>query len=268
MIRTPFSSASIPRTPFGSSAITRTLFGSSSISRTLFGSWLISRTVFGRAVVIRTVFGIALAGMLAGCAEEENRFPVVITTTTDDGKPLPDLPVTVGKTPAGKTDAEGRLKLRVLGKEGARVLVTVATPKGYRPAGGDGAIVLRRLTDIEGGGGRALPIEHAVRFAPLQRQYAVLVRVGVPGIPVETFGTQQAVTNPQGVAMFLYQGAPGDELQVKLVTDGHPDLRPQNPTQSFLLAQRSEAYLVKEHFAVQRPPPKKHHGGPRGPTRL
>jgi hypothetical protein len=69
------------------------------------------------------------------------------------------------------------------------------------------------------------------------------------------------------VALFLYEGAPGDELQVKLDTDGHPELRPQNPQQSFLLATRSEAYLFKEHFTVTRPP-KKH--GPRriGPTRL
>jgi hypothetical protein len=167
----------------------------------------------------------------------------------------------------GKTDAQGRLKLRIIGKEGARIAVTIATPKGYRPAAPATPIVLRRLVDIEGGGGHALPVEHAVRFAPLQRQYAVLVRAGVANLPVATFGTRRAVTNAQGVAMFLYEGAPGDELQVKLDTDGHPELRPQNPQQSFLLATRSEAYLVKEHFTVTRPPKKK---GPKriGPTRL
>jgi hypothetical protein len=193
------------------------------------------------------VFGLAFA---AGCADEEGRYPVVVITQTDDGQPLPDLPVTVGKTPAGKTDAAGKLKMRVVGKEGARVLVTVATPKGYRAASTANAIVLRRLVDIEGGSGRPLPIEHFVKFAPLQRQYAILVRAGVAGIPVETFGAQQAVTNSKGVAMFLYEGTPGDELQVKLVTDGRPDLMPRNPTQSFLLATRSEAYLVKEHFTA------------------
>ncbi|HEX8950917.1 MAG TPA: hypothetical protein VF945_03680 [Polyangia bacterium] len=193
---------------------------------------------------------LVLLALLAGCAEEEGRFPVVVSTETDDGQPLPDLPVTVGKTPAGRTDANGKLKMRVVGKEGARIAVTVATPKGYRAASTASAIVLRRLGDIEGGGGRPLPIEHVVKFAPLQRQYAVLVRAGVPGLPIETFGTQQAVTNGKGVAMFLYEGTPGDELQVKLVTDGRPDLLPRNPTQSFLLATRSEAYLVKERFTA------------------
>lgn len=210
---------------------------------------------------------VALLPLVAACAEEEGRFPVVVTTETDDGQPLADLPVTVGRTPAGKTDASGKLKMRVVGKEGARVAVTVATPKGYRAVSTTNGVVLRRLTDIEGGSGRPLPIEHVVKFAPLQRQYAVLVRAGVAGIPVETFGTQQAVTNDKGVASFLYEGTPGDELQVKLITDGHPDLRPQNPQQSFLLAPRSEAYLVKEHFATVKKPVKKK-AAPHGPKRL
>ncbi len=208
---------------------------------------------------------LALAAV--GCSQEESRFPVVVTTETDDGQPLPDLPVTVGKTPAGRTDAAGRLKMRVVGKEGARVAISVVTPKGYRAASTASAVVLRRLGDIEGGGGHPLPIEHVVKFSPLQRQYAVLVRAGVPGVAVETFGTQQAVTNDKGVAMFLYEGTPGDELQVKLVTDSHPDLVPHNPTQSFLLATRSEAYLVKEHFTSMKKAAHKKHG-PSGPKRL
>ena len=220
-----------------------------------------------RALTI-AILGFAAAALASGCSEEEGRFPVVVTTETDDGQPLADLPVTVGRSSAGKTDATGKLKLRVVGREGARVAITVATPKGYRAASTTaGGVVLRRLTDIEGGSGRALPIEHVVKFAPLQRQYAVLVRTGIPGIAVETFGTKQAVTNDKGVAMFLYEGTPGDELQVKLVTDGRPDLQPKNPMQSFLLATRSEAYLVKEHFAVAKMAVHKKHG-PVGPRRL
>lgn len=210
------------------------------------------------------VFALVLVG---GCSEQEGRFPVIVSTETDDGQPLPDLPVTVGKTPAGRTDANGKLKMRVVGKEGARVAITVETPKGYRAASGSGAVILRRLGGIDGTSGHPLPIEHVVKFSPLQRQYAVLVRAGVPGIPVETFGTKQAVTNGRGVAMFLYEGTPGDELQVKLVTDGRPDLLPRNPTQSFLLATRSEAYLVKEHFtAIKKAVHKK--PGHVGPKRL
>ncbi|MDB4966332.1 MAG: hypothetical protein JWN44_2021 [Myxococcales bacterium] len=211
---------------------------------------------------------LAIVALLAGCAEEEGKFPVVVNVVSDDGAPLADLPVIVGKTPAGKTGPDGKLKMRVLGKEGSRVAISVATPKGYRAVSTANAVILRRLADIEGapgGSGHTLSIEHVVKFAPLQRQYAVLIRTDQPNVTVETFGTRQAVTNDKGVAMFLYDGTPGDELQVKLVTEGRADLRPQNPTQSFLLAARSEAYLVKEHFTVAKKAAKKRptHVGPK-----
>lgn len=221
-----------------------------------------------RGIIVAARLGLVAAVLFAAaCAEEEGRYPVVVTTMTDDGQPLADLPVIVAHQPAGKTDADGKLKLKVRGKEGARIDVSVPTPQGYRPASTSTGVVLRRLNDIEGGGNRLMPVEHVVKFAPLQRQYAVLVRTDAPGISVETFGTKQAVTNGRGVAVFLYEGTPGDELQVKLVTDGHPDLRPQNPTQSFLLATRSEAYLVKEHFTTAKKAVH-HKAKPSGPKRL
>jgi hypothetical protein len=199
--------------------------------------------------------GLALAALLvAACSEEAGKFPVVITALSDDGKPFPDLAVTLKKTPAGRTDADGRLKMRVTGKEGEKIPVTLQVPEGYKLAGNGAPLVLRRLADIEGGSGRTLPIEHVIKLSPLQRQYAVLVRAGIAGIPVEAFGSERAVTNSKGVAMFLYAGAPGDELQVKLSTNARPELRPQNPTVSFLLAQRSEAYVVKQAFGVYRAP--------------
>jgi hypothetical protein len=195
---------------------------------------------------------VAAALCLAACNTEPARFPVVITAVTDDGKPVPNLPVTLGKASAGSTDADGHLRVHVSGKEGMKVAVSVQVPKGFKLASLSNALVLRRLTDIEGGSEKLLPIEHTIKLAPLERQYAVLVRAGVAGLPIETFGTQQAVTNSKGVAMFVYRGAPGDELQVKISTESHPDLRPQNPTTSFLLASRSEAYVFKEHFGVAK----------------
>ena len=206
--------------------------------------------------------------LLAGCTESEGHFPVVISTTTDDGRPFPDVIITLGKAIAGKTGADGKLSVTVRGKEGNKVLVAAQVPRGYKLSSTANAIVLRRLTDVSDNKGRLLPVEHVVKFAPLVRQYAVLVRVGIPGLDVETFGTRQAVTNGKGVAMFLYQGAPGDELSVKVNTQTHPELRPQNPTASFLLGQRSEAYVVKEKFSTYKAPVKHHKPVHVGPKRL
>ena len=210
---------------------------------------------------------LAFALVLAGCNTEPTRFPVVITALSDDGKPMGDVPITLGKAPAGKTDADGHLRIRVAGSEGMKVAVSAAAPKGYKLTNLLSPLVLRRLTDLESGAERLLPVEYTIKLSPLVREYAVLVRAGVPGLPVETFGTQQAITNSKGVAAFVYTGSPGDELQVKIGTDNHSELRPQNPTQSFLLGQRAEAYVMKEHFGSIKAP-KKH--GPKhiGPKRL
>ncbi|HZS40539.1 MAG TPA: hypothetical protein VFF06_27090 [Polyangia bacterium] len=213
-----------------------------------------------------TAFALAFA--LAGCDTGPAKFPVVITAMTDDGKPFPNLPVTLGRAAAGSTDADGHLRVHVTGSEGMKVAVSVAAPKGFKVVSLSDSLVLRRLTDIEGGSEKLLPVEHTVKLAPLERQYAVLVRAGVAGLPIETFGTRQAVTNSKGVAMFTYRGAPGDELQVKINTDGHPELRPQNPPTSFLLASRSEAYVFKVHFGVQKATVKKHKPVHIGPRRL
>jgi hypothetical protein len=216
-----------------------------------------------------TARGLLFAVLLlaGGCAEEQSKFAVVFTVATDDGRPLADIPMTLGKVPLGKTDAQGRLQKQVAGKEGQRIGVSIEVPKGYRPPAKPLEVVLRQLKGIEGGG-RALPVELGVKLSPLKRKYAVMVRAGVGGLGVETFGTRQAVTSDKGVALFLYEGAPGDELQVRLDTSSKPDLRPQSPTQSFLLASRPEAYIVKQTFASVAPPPppppkKKRHVGPK-----
>jgi hypothetical protein len=216
---------------------------------------------------MRAVALLLLAVAAAGCAEEPDKFPVVVTVVSDDDKPFVGVPVRFGQSLAGNTDVDGKLRVRVNGKEGQKVVVSIDVPKGYRMAK-ESAFVLRHLVDLESGGKRPLPIEHTIRLSPLEREYAILVRAGVPGLSVETFGQQKAVTNDKGVAMFLYKGTPGDELQVKISTAGRPELRPQNPTASFLLAQKPEAYVVKEHFSVHKPPAPKRKPKPTGPKRL
>jgi hypothetical protein len=136
--------------------------------------------------------GLALAG---GCAPAETRFPIVITVTSDDGKPLPGVAVTVGQSPPASTDADGKVRQIVPGQEGTKVPVAVALPRGYRLPGPPSALVLRRLNDVEHGRGHLLPVEETVQLAPLQRRYAVLVRVGVAGLPVVSVGTRLAVTH-------------------------------------------------------------------------
>jgi len=205
---------------------------------------------------MRLVLALAL---LSACSDGSGRFPVSISVVADDGTPFSDMPVNFNNTVGGRTGADGKLRTHVLGKEGQKIAVSIAMPKGYKQSStAASSLVLRHLVDTTDNG-RTLPVEHTIKLSPLVRQYAVLVRAGQPGLPVEAFGAEQAVTNSEGVAMFLYTGTPGDELQIKLATTAHPELRPQNPSSSFVLGQKPDAYVVKEHFTIYKAPVKKVH---------
>jgi hypothetical protein len=179
-----------------------------------------------------------------------------IRAVTDEGEPLTGLPVTVDQVPSGATDGDGRLQVRVRGPEGARVALSVTAPAGYR-ARAEEPLVLTHVSRVVDGAAREIALERVVRFEPLRREYAVLVDVGAPDLPVETFGLQQAVTNSDGVALFLYPGTPGDELRVQVKSDGHPKLKPKTIASTFILAPRPEAYLVRGRFEPAPPPPRK-----------
>jgi hypothetical protein len=199
------------------------------------------------------VAALALGG---GCAPPPPRpFSVEVRALTDEDEPLRDVSVTVNGAAAGKTDAAGRLHLTRSEVEGTRLAVNVETPRGYRPAIDPPPLVLRRMNRVVDGVTRELPVEHVMRFAPLQREYAVLVDVGTGGLPVEAFGARRAVTNSRGVASFLYKGSPGDELAVQVTSEGHDELKPKVVSANFVLASRSEAYLVEGHFEPKPPPP-------------
>ncbi len=190
---------------------------------------------------------------LPACEATTPCFPVIVRTMTDDGKPMPSVSVKINNTP-GTTDSEGKWAVRLTGQEGSEVPISAEAPKGYRivstklaPQKG---VVLRKVVGIDG---KLVPVEHTIKLAPLERTYAILVKTGFAGLPVETFGHKQVTTGEKGTASFLYRGTPGDELQVRISTADYPLLRPSNPTQTFILGQQSDAYVVQTKFATPKP---------------
>lgn len=186
---------------------------------------------------------------LAGCQPPPPRpFDVEVRAVTDENEPLPGAVVSIGGRAVGTTDGNGVVLLHRRDGEGARLAVTVEPPRGYKALEEPRPLVLHRIARLVGGVAREVPVEHVVRFGAQQRQYAVLVDVGQPALPVEAFGAQQAVTNSRGVASFVYTGTPGDELAVRVSSEGRAGLQPKVVTANFVLAQRSEAYLVQGRF--------------------
>lgn len=201
-----------------------------------------------RRATLAGLVAISLVTLWLGACGDGRKFTVIVEVQSDDGKPMPAVPVKLGDGTRGLTNEMGQLVRRVVGEEGARFPVVVEPPRGYALVGkARNAVVLRHLEDESG---RSRPIEFQVKLAPTRRKYAVLVRAGTPGLPVETFGERRAVTNREGVAMFLYEGTPGEQLTVKLDTSSNPRLVPQNPVATFQLGNKSQAFVVKEHFTL------------------
>ena len=203
--------------------------------------------------MMRTTLQLALLAAVSawvGCTPPPppRPFDIEVKVNTDENEPVAGAAVSAGDRALGTTDANGRLLLHLRMNEGAHVALNVEPPQGYKTIDEARPLVLHRISRMVDGATKEVPMEHVVRFAQLQRRYAVLVDVGQPNMVVEAFGAKQAVTNSKGVASFVYNGTPGDELAVRVSSDGHPELAPKVVANSFVLAPRSEAYLVQGRF--------------------
>ena len=208
-------------------------------------------------IVAAAAVAAALAALASGCAPDEaERFEVRVSALSDEGFPLDGLPVKVDDRLVGRTDADGIVDLGLPGPEGRRVTIAVDPPSGFRGATETRSLVLDRLVRADGTRAR---IEVSTRFAPLARNYVLLVDVGEPALPVEIFGVQKGMTNSEGVAMMLVPGVPGDDLQVRVTRGARKDLLPAALSHTFSLPDHAAACVLDGRFAVlKRPTPRAH----------
>jgi hypothetical protein len=211
-----------------------------------------------RIIIVAAAVSAALTATLAsGCAPDApEMFELRVTALSDEGFALEGLPVKIDDRLVGRTDADGIVDLSLPGPEGRRVTVAVDPPSGFRGATETRSVVLERLVRADGARTR---IEVATRFAPLARNYVLLVDVGQPALPIEIFGVEKGVTNSEGVAMMLVPGVPGDDLQVRVTRGARRDLLPAALSHTFSLPDHASACVLDGRFAVlKRPQPRPH----------
>jgi hypothetical protein len=194
---------------------------------------------------------------VVACRQPPLPFPVSVMVYTDEGRPFPGMQLTIGDKKC-RTDASGHCNVGLVSTEGARIKILEDVPKGYNKVSKKDTVVMQRLTDIKRSG-EQLPIEHIIVVAPTVRHYAILVDAQYPGLSIQTFGAQRAVTNSKGVAMFVHEGVPGDELKVTVSTAERGDFLPPNPVTNFKLSAHSDAYVVRERFTIKPPKVVHHH---------
>jgi hypothetical protein len=148
----------------------------------------------------------------------------------------------------GKTDAAGRVGLKLTGKEGGTVSLKVKCPATFKSPEKPIVVGLRLMS-----AGSPAP-KFEAECVPLVRTVVVGLRAE-NGANLNIIRLNQVVgrTDELGVAHLSMQVSPGEQVALTLNTGSNSFLRPQNPTLSFVAADRDEMLLLEQKFTLLKP---------------
>ncbi|MCB9709123.1 MAG: hypothetical protein H6714_10080 [Myxococcales bacterium] len=191
--------------------------------------------------------------MMAGCPESRDQldvYPLIFHAQEPNGAAVSGVAITLNTRRAGSTDAEGRLRVSMRGKEGALVNVQAECPLGFTHPRDLQPIVLRKILKFSQKP-HSQAVEIAIPCKPSMMKTVVIVRAdGQASMPVFIDGREVARTNTRGVAHLVVRMAPGTEFQVKIGTGHKPRLRPQDPSQTFVIPEVEGAVVFDQAFVM------------------
>jgi hypothetical protein len=194
---------------------------------------------------------LACSGARAPTTDEAaSHFRFVVQARDEAGQVLADVQLRNGDTVVGHTDANGRAEFKLTGSEGQLVDLAVGCPPGYSAPAKPITLGLRHLSEHS-----PAPVFETLCVAEL---HSVLVGVRAElgsNLPILYLKQRVAQTDAEGVAHFLLRVAPSQTITLTLDTAREPQLRPQNPTLTFVAPERDEIVLCEQLFSlpVQRP---------------
>jgi hypothetical protein len=218
----------------------------------------VSKSAF-EAPSLRCLAVLALLLTAASCAKlaeyERKRsqaapsaFPVVIVARSDAQKPLSGVEIGLGKKIVGKTDGAGEVRLELRGNEGNTVLLSVRCPETFASPDKPITVGLRQLSP------GSPPPTFETACVPLVRKVVVGLRAeNGPNLPIMRLNQLVGRTDAQGTAHVMLQAAPDEQVVLTLDTSNSPQLRPQNPTLTFVARDRDELLLLEQKFSVLKP---------------
>jgi hypothetical protein len=215
-----------------------------------------------RAATVSACWCAATGCSTAGSTPSSHTFEVVIEVHGDPGEAVADAELRLDGKAVGRTDASGRVGLRIVGPEGQSAALLLSCPEGYAATGEPITVALRRLADP------GLRPRLLARCAPTVRSVVIAVRAaGAADLPVRYLGEELVRTDRSGAAHALLRVAPGERLELQLDTTAQPDLRPRNPTAVFDIPDEDVILLFAESF-TREPKPRRAVVKPKGPTRI
>jgi len=186
-------------------------------------------------------------------------YPLAIFVTSDPGRPVAGAKVLLKTRNVGTTDATGFVKVEVIGSEGDTIALGILCPDGFQSPERPILAGLRRLAQ------GSPPPKFEARCVPLIRTTVVGVRTDNGRfLPILYLGREIARTDGSGAAHFLLQLKPNEQvvLTVSTAEKGAEQLRPQNPSLTFVSKDTDDVILLEQKFSVEpkkvyvRPAPK------------
>ena len=200
------------------------------------------------ALSVASLLGVVAA--TASCEEPPvPTFDVIIKVESDPGIPLPGAVLSRGQKDVATTDANGRAKLTVQGKEGTAFDYFIRCPSDFESPTKPITVVLRNVVD------KSKPPEYPIACPPTIRHVVVAVRAdGGPNLPITYLQQKVAVTDASGSATILLNMRPGDQFELGLDTSmkGYERMRPQNPIFAFSVKSKDEVLPLNARFALEK----------------
>lgn len=190
-------------------------------------------------------------GLMAGCEAVEPPPPppqiVGVRVTSDPGTPVAGAALVFNGREVAQTREDGLGQIKLNGRDGDAFQVIVRCPEGYDSPVQPILVKLRRLADP-----RQFP-EFSAICPPSSRGVVVAVRAdNGPNLPVMYLGREIAKTDESGAAHIFLELKPGDQFDLTISTaaESASELKPQNPVQSFAVAEQDDVFLFNQSFKI------------------
>jgi hypothetical protein len=210
------------------------------------------RTASPRPRAAALTLGLAA---LAGCGTSQPppRYRVTFEVVSDL-TPLAEVQLAVRGRPVASTDAAGLAHFEMPGRDGLIVPVTVTCPAGTRGPENAVDVTLRTVQGLDRAAAES-GIVQRINCPPEDRTVAVVVRTdGRVGLPIVWQGREISRTDQGGVAHMTFRMRPNSQLQLAMLTDSAPTLRPQNPTRQFVVPDSDTVVTFDQEFHEEAPP--------------
>ena len=177
-------------------------------------------------------------------------FEIIVRVESDPGTPVVDAVIMKGGKEGPHTGPDGKVDLKIGGKEGETVDLMVRCPAEYVTVSKPLTVLLRRIS------GGKLP-EYPWICAPTMRNLVVAVRAdNGPNLPITSYGKVIGRTDASGAFTWAFKAKPGDGVELILDTSepGNERIHPKMPSGTFTVKAYDDVVTFDQRFKWDPPP--------------